>query len=121
MISVKAISVIYPFLDQFTTREDQEAMDTTTEINDLPVEMILEIFENLSLHELVVNSSKTCLQWRYIIGQFILAPKILRLANVNGTFKKEIKEVGWTEESNDTELIFSLYQKYEYYSSKYFA
>ena len=87
----------------------------------MPVEMILEIFENLSLDELVVNSSKTCLQWRYIIGHFILAPKILRLANVNGIFKKEITEDGWTEESNDTDLILSLYQKYEFYSSKYFG
>ena len=93
-------------------------MATNTPINYLPVEMMLEIFENLSLHELVVNSSKTCLRWREIISQFILAPKIMRLANANGTFKKEIKEVGWTEESNDTELILSLYQKYEYCSSK---
>ena len=89
-----------------------------TEINDLPVEMILEIFESLSLHELVVNSSKTCLRWREIIGQFILAPKIMRMANVNGTFKKEIKEDGWSEESNESNLILSLYQKYEFYSSK---
>ena len=93
-------------------------MATTTGINDLPIEMLLEIFENLKLHDLVVNSSKTCLQWREIIPQFILRPKILRLANVNGAFKKDIEEDGWTEETSDSELILSLYHKYEFYSSK---
>ena len=94
-------------------------MASNTRINDLPIEMLLEIFESLSLHELVVNVSKTCLQWREIITQFILRPKILRLAKVNKAFKKNIEEDGWTEDSNDTDLILSLYQKYEFHSSKY--
>ena len=38
-------------------------------ICDLPIEMRLEILEKLDLHELVVNSSKTCHQWRDDIAQ----------------------------------------------------
>ena len=89
-------------------------------ICDLPIEMRLEILEKLSLHELVVNSSKTCHQWRDDIAQHILAPKILALAEVNEKFKMDIKEKGWAEEANSpTELIMSLYDKYEHFSSKF--
>ena len=82
-------------------------------IQDLPIEMHMEIWEKLSLHELVVNSSKTCHQWRDDIAQHILAPKILALAEVNEKFKMDIKEKGWAEAeeaNNTTELIMSLYQ-----------
>ena len=103
------------------TMEEIDEICQQSEIKQLPVEMLLNIFENLSLHDLVVKGSKTCLQWREIITQFMLRPKILRLANVNGAFKKNIEKDGWTEECDDTELILSLYQKYEIYSSKYFG
>ena len=91
-------------------------------IQDLPIEMHMEIWEKLSLHELVVNSSKTCHQWRDDIAQHILAPKILALAEVNEKFKMDIKEKGWAEEqaNNTTELIMSLYDNYEHFTSKYF-
>ena len=90
-------------------------------ICDLPIEMRLEILEKLSLHELVVNSSKTCHQWRDDIAQHILAPKILALAEVNGKFKMDIKEKGWTEEvNNPTDLLMSFYNKYEHFTSKFF-
>ena len=95
-------------------------MTTNASICDLPIEMRLEILEKLSLHELVVNSSKTCHQWRDDIAQHILGPKILALAKVNEKFKMDIKEKGWAEEANNpTELLMSLYNKYEYFSSKY--
>ena len=90
-------------------------------ICDLPIEMRLEILEKLSLHELVVNSSKTCHQWRDDIAQHILAPKILALAEVNEKFKMDIKEKGWAEEANNpTELLMSLYDKYEHFTGKFF-
>ena len=91
-------------------------------ICDLPIEMRLEILEKLSLHELVVNSSKTCHQWRDDIAQHILAPKILALAEVNEKFKMDIKEKGWAEEqaNNPTELILSLYNNYDHFTSKFF-
>ena len=81
-------------------------------ICDLPIEMRLEILEKLNLHELVVNPSKTCHQWRDDIAQHILAPKILALAEVNEKFKMDIKEKGWAEEqaNNPTELLMSLYK-----------
>ena len=35
-------------------------------IDDLPDEMLLEIFEKLSLFDLVVNCSETCPEWKEI-------------------------------------------------------
>ena len=96
-----------------------------TTIYDLPEEMLLEIFENLNLHELVATCSKTCFEWRDVIAHYILGPKIIQLANTNAHFKRDIEAKGWTEDtidSNDTkgnELIMSLYPKYDYYTSKY--
>ena len=90
-------------------------------ICDLPIEMRLEILEMLNFHELVVNYSKTCHQWRDDIAQHILAPKILALAEVNEKFKMDIKEKGWAEEANNlTDLLMSLYNKYDQFTSKYF-
>ena len=89
-----------------------------TFLNDLPDEMLLSIFEYISLHELVVKYSKTCLQWRDIIAQFILRTKILRLAKTNGLFKREIQQEGWTEEDQESDFILSLYPKYEFHTSK---
>ena len=91
-------------------------------ICDLPIEMRLEILEKLSLHELVVNRSKTCHQLRDDIAQHILAPKILALAEVNEKFKMDIKGKGWAEEqaNNPTELLMSLYNQYDHFTSKFF-
>ena len=89
-----------------------------TFIYDLPDEMLLSILENISLHELVVKYSKTCLQWRDIIAQFILRTKILRLAKTNAMFKREIQQEGWTEEDQESDFILSLYPKYEFHTSK---
>ena len=95
-------------------------MATNFSICDLPVEMRLEILEKLSLHELVVNSSKTCHQWRDDIAQHILAPKILALAEVNEKFKMDIKEKGWAEEANNpTELLISTWLLNKFVVQKY--
>ena len=98
------------------SKEPRLAQETF--LNDLPDEMLLSIFEYISLHELVVKYSKTCLQWRDIIAQFILRTKILRLAKTNGLFKREIQQEGWTEEDQEADFILSLYPKYEFHSSK---
>ena len=96
-------------------------MATNASICDLPIEMRLEILEKLDLHELVVNSSKTCHQWRDDIAHHTLAPKLLALAKVNEKFKMEIKEKGWAEEANNaTELLMSLYNTYDHFTSKFF-
>ena len=93
----------------------------TTRINDLPIKMQLMILENISLHELVVNSSKVCFQWQETIAHFIMGPKLLRLANVNGKFKRDIKEDGWTEEAQESDFILSLYPKYQFFSSEVYS
>ena len=90
-----------------------------TNINDLPDEMLVEIFEYLPLDEVVTNTAETSLEWRDIIARFIMRPRILRLAGDNEKFKRNIMDQGWTEEQISTDLILSFYQKYELFSSEY--
>ena len=80
--------------------------DKRDTINDLlPDEMLAEIFEYLSLHELIVNTSKTCCLWREIIARYMLQPKLITLANTHGKFKEQIQALNWTEDCQDPQLI----------------
>ena len=96
-----------------------KTVERSLEIIDLPDEMLLEIFEKMSLHELVVNTSKTSWQWRDLIAQYILGPKVLTLSSDNEMFKKIILANGWIGEHNDPELMLSLYHQYVLFTSKY--
>ena len=93
-----------------------------TFVQDLPNEILVIIFEKICLHELVTNCANICVRWRELVAQRILGPKINKLAKINWKFRMDIKEAGWTEEaSNPTELLMSLYNKYEHFTnSKYF-
>ena len=89
-----------------------------TNINALPEEMLLFIFKKLSLRDAVLNWSKTCVKWRDTVALGILKPAILELASTNEQFKEEIKLDRWTENCKDSDLLLSLYGKYEKCSSK---
>ena len=88
-------------------------------INDLPVQEFLHIFEFLNLHEAVTVYSKTCMYWKETIALDILSPKIYSLAQKNPRFKVAIERQGWTEDCKEPELILLLFTTYDYYSSKY--
>ena len=88
-----------------------------TFVQHLPNEVLVIIFEKISLHELVTNCANICVRWRELVAQRILGPKITKLANVSGKFKMDIMDEGWIEEAkNQTELLMSLYNKYEHFS-----
>ena len=82
-------------------------------INDiLPIEILLMIFEKLTLQENVVSCAKTCTKWREIIALFVLRSKILGQASICQKFKRDIKKDGWTEKCYDVDVIMSLYAKF---------
>ena len=83
------------------------------EINDLPEEMLLEVFQylNFSHDRLLMQYSKICVHWREIIARYIVAPRIARVASANVELKKLIEKNGWTEECNDTELLLFIHHK----------
>ena len=89
----------------------------------MPNEILVTIFEKICLHELVTNCANICGRWRELVAQRILGPKINKLAKINRKFRMDIKEAGWVdveEANNPTELLMSLYNKYELFTSKYF-
>ena len=94
-----------------------------TFVQHLPNEVLVIIFEKISLHELVTNCANVCVRWRELVAQRILGPKIYNLAKINMKFKMDIKEKGWAEgeeANNPTELLMSLYNKYDHFTSKFF-
>ena len=88
-------------------------------IKDLPTEMLVMILENVPLHELVSNCSKTCIKWREIVALFIMKEKVNKLATTHLVFKIKIEQQGWSKDCTDIDLILSLYGMYEYNTSKY--
>ena len=89
-------------------------MERSLEIIDLPDEMLLEIFEKMKLHEIMIHCADVCPHWADLIAQYILGSGIHKLANANPKFKMDIKDAGWMEDSiNKSDLILSLYPKYE--------
>ena len=109
------------FLAKLPSRDsrhsNEEKLDITS-IHDLPEEVLLLIFRNLSLHE-IVKCSKICQSWREIIAQGILRPELLKYANANEQLEIDFTERGWTRECQDTDLILFLYRKYHSYECKY--
>ena len=91
---------------------------SNTMIQDLPIEMFLKVVEILTLHEIMRNCTKVCRLWRERVALFILRPKLDKLAKAHWVFKMKIQAEGWTEESDDIDLILSLYDQYQSFSSK---
>ena len=49
---------------------------------DLPVEMLVHIFQFVGIHECVTEYTKTCNLWREVIALHILAPELERVAYI---------------------------------------
>ena len=88
------------------------------QFNDLPVEMQVHIFQFLSVNDCVTEFTKTCSLWREVIALHILAPDLIRIANINPFFKSHLEKNNWTDDCEDVDMILSFYDKYDYYTSK---
>ena len=87
-------------------------------IDDLPVEVIVKVFDSLTLHEIFITCSNVSSKWQGIVALSVLRPKMSKLSKVNQGFRMMAEKQGWSSECEDVELILSLYSKYEYFSSK---
>ena len=96
--------------------EDKRDMNEPIEdkkdmINDLPDEMLVEIFQYLNVHEIAFRYTEIYRHWRENIALHILAPEIIRQADSNPSFKKLLEKNQWTEECEDVEMIIYIYKK----------
>ena len=96
--------------------EDKKDMNEPIEdkrdmINDLPDEMLVEIFQYLNVHEIAFRYTEICIHWRENIALHILAPEIIRQADSNPSFKKLLEKNQWTEECEDVDMIIYIYNK----------
>ena len=81
------------------------------EFNDLPTEMVVEVFKYVNIHEIAFRYTEICIHWRENIALHILAPEIIRQAEANPSFKKLLEKNGWTEECDDVEMLIYIYNK----------
>ena len=81
------------------------------EFNDLPIEMFVEVFKYLNIHQVAFRYTEICINWRESIALHILAPEIIRQAEANPRFKKLLEKNQWTEKSEDVEMIIFIYNK----------
>ena len=81
------------------------------EFNDLPTEMVVEVFKYLNIHEIAFRYTEICIHWRENIALHILAPEIIRQAEANPSFKKLLEKNQWTEECEDVEMLIYIYNK----------
>ena len=84
---------------------------TELQINDLPIEMFVEVFKYLNIHEIAFRYTEICIHWRENIALHILAPEIIRQAEANPSFKKLLEKNHWTEECEDVEMLIYIYNK----------
>ena len=92
-------------------KEFNDIMATELQINDLPIEMFVEVFKYLNIHEIAFRYTEICIHWRGNIALHILAPKIIRQAEANPSFKKLLEKNQWTEECDDVEMLIYIYNK----------
>ena len=79
-------------------------------IENLPVEVLVLIFEYLSFSDVVENCSNTCFKWRYITAQFFIGSYLHTYAIMDEDIKDILYDNGWTEKSNDNNFIIYMYE-----------
>ena len=94
-------------------------MATELQINDLPIEMFVEVFKYVDIHQIAFRYTEICIHWRENIALHILAPEIIRQAEANPSFKKLLEKNQWTEESDDVEMQICIYRKMATITSKF--
>merc|ERR1712020_213633 len=92
--------------------------EEATSLQFFPPELMVQIFENLNGNHLE-NSSLVSITWNEIAVHHFYRPDLKRLAKQDEDFKNTLQGEGWTEDSDETDLIRSLYCKYgKYYKAR---
>ena len=59
-------------------------------IDDLPTEIIIQIFQNLDLTHVIESCSVTCLKWQSIAAKYFLLPHFRKLAKLDQHFERTL-------------------------------
>ena len=93
-----------------------------TSIEDLPKEVLVQIFSFLNFNDIADNCLWTCIRWYDVIADFFLKRYINKIAKTNEDMKISLLENGWLfdpRECIDGELIVSLFEKYRSFKGNY--
>ena len=94
----------------------EENVTSESKISIIPVEVLIQIFESLSMKD-IENCSNTCVEWRRICLFFIFRPYIKRFAMKHNIHDTLIAN-GWTYNIQDFDLIRDLYEVIKSYKGK---
>ena len=81
-------------------------------ILDLPIEILILIFQELSIHD-IENCSRTSRLWQAVVAEFFFKGHLKMLAENDEGIKKGLNENEWTEDCKDVRLITRMYFKFK--------
>ena len=93
-------------------------------IDDLPTEIIIQIFQNLYLTDVINNCSATCRKWESIAAKYFLLPHFRKLAKFDQHFERTLESnfegFNWRcgEEflnENNQNVVMKVYEKLRIY------
>ena len=86
-----------------------------TKISHLPPEILIVIFKYVDVKD-IENCSITCRYWKKLLAEFLMRPRLNRLAKSNLTLKKKLIANGWKKNCHDYDIIRKLHKKFKYYN-----
>ena len=99
----------------------QKAFKMCPNIEYVPTEIIILIFNYLTSNDILQNCMYTCRRWQEIIIQFYLPLFLRNFAKLNINLYNSLTEEGWSERCDDYEFIISLWNKYNPYKGMLFT
>ena len=89
-------------------------------IENLPIEVMVHIFEHLSLNE-IQNVTLAYPKWQETAAHFFIQPYICQIAELNvQDLKNSLETENWSDDCQDFHLIMSLFEKFKYRYGMYF-
>ena len=95
---------------------DIENVTSKSSIEDIPVEVLIQIFESLCMKD-IENCSNTCVEWRRICLIFIFRPYLKKFA-MEHKIQDTLIANGWTDSCEDLKIIRNLYEMLKSYKGK---
>ena len=93
-------------------------MSDFSNINCLPAEILLLIFQNLSFADVTENCAKTCAKWRDIVAIFYIRTHIRLWAELDEDVERALCDWGWNENILNVDEIMAIFEKIRFAKGK---
>ena len=87
-------------------------------ITKLDTDVLILLFQYFNVRD-IESCSKTCVKWKNVAVDYFFRPHLKRLAKLDEDLKTQFHNKGWSEESNERDLIISLFDEFKSAKGKY--